>query len=168
VNKLIVSLKTRFDFGALSTVTQPIPPPQRQRCLREAPGEVAANWWDEPFIKRTRIEVDMPGGMAEIRGSFWNNSIYSMAHAHPYWMAGICVYQQRIRIAVPRSVDNHLLTKFNAFHVNFMNLTERIAFQNAQVGYWDAPRRFRITCRRTCVLVHRRHPISSGYFRCSG
>lgn len=32
-------------------------------------------WWQEPYTERERVTVDMPWGVAGIRGTFWMNSV---------------------------------------------------------------------------------------------
>lgn len=35
------------------------------------------DWWDQPVAQRTRVVVDMPWGVAGIRGTFWRNEVGS-------------------------------------------------------------------------------------------
>lgn len=44
--------------------------------LAEAEGEAPGPpWWQEPFEEKVRVEVDMPWGVAGIRGTFWMNRV---------------------------------------------------------------------------------------------
>ncbi|MDF9409626.1 MAG: Cellulosome-anchoring protein precursor [Pelotomaculum sp. PtaB.Bin013] len=91
VDKLTVSLKKGNIFGALASrydnnktaslngdnavllASLDLPP-----GILLAEGESAeseAAWWNEPYTQRTRVEVDMPWGVAAIRGTFWHNGV---------------------------------------------------------------------------------------------
>ncbi|HWP96361.1 MAG TPA: S-layer homology domain-containing protein [Syntrophomonadaceae bacterium] len=70
VDKLIVSLKKGNIFGALATPYES----DGTSAYEEDSGSAVA-WWNEPYAHRTRVEVDMPRGVCEIKGTFWNSMV---------------------------------------------------------------------------------------------
>lgn len=56
-----------------------LPPDLAGILLAEAEADGSENqevpWWAEPYTERERVTVDMPWGVAGIRGTFWMNSV---------------------------------------------------------------------------------------------
>lgn len=80
VDKLTASLKKGTIFGALANHynnTTESAVTTGALTASEGSGGDKTDWWDEPYKVRTRVEIHMPGGVTEIKGTFWNNTVNS-------------------------------------------------------------------------------------------
>lgn len=57
----------------IAAATGPLP---AEFLLAEAGGETGDSpWWQKPYEERVRVEIDMPWGVAGIKGTFWMNQV---------------------------------------------------------------------------------------------
>ncbi len=100
IDKLEINLKNGRIFGALaSRYTGETQSTSGKSSLRKSPALLASlgippgvllaegetssasneelPWWKEPYAARKRVVVDMPWGVAAIRGTFWANNVTS-------------------------------------------------------------------------------------------
>lgn len=114
VDKLVIKLKNGRIFGALaSRYTEETQPAGGKTSLMNRPALLASlgippgmllaegeagsgnsegtTWWNEPYAERERVVVDMPWGVAAIRGTFWTNNVTSSGQSSTSLIIGHAV-----------------------------------------------------------------------------